>query len=322
MRFLSLCLLCIMLFLHGCGSEIERSNVIGEKAYTVTDARGRQLDFKEKPCRIVSTYVYGDEILLDLVEHERIIGLSKWVHDPDLALGCKKAEDVPGIVENNTESILKLKPDLILLPDNVKEDYLASLEEVGQKIYVYKAASRVQQIPGVVRSIGQAVGEREQAELVVKQMEHSLMKTKEKVAKLSPEKKQSALLFLRFGAIGGEGSIFHDTMALAGIEDCYQRGRNLSENQGGMSGVLSKEEVVKANPSLILFSSWSQEGAYKDSRQQIEEMCNDPAFADVEAIRDRNIVVIPQGYVNCLSQNVSLAVEGLYKAVYESNLHN
>lgn len=46
--------------LGGCMSDAPQSG----DGYTVTDARGKMLHIKEKPKRIISTYIFADEILL------------------------------------------------------------------------------------------------------------------------------------------------------------------------------------------------------------------------------------------------------------------
>ena len=317
MKPLYLLLICFCFFLCGCSTYQQDDEVDKNVAYSVVDARGKHIEFRCKPTRIISTYVYGDEILLDLVDHKRIAGLSQWVHDPGLSLGSERARDVKVIVENNIESLISLNPDLILLPSTTKLDYVESLEEVDQKVYLYQAASRAQHIPDMIKSIGAAVGEQKQANKIIENMQERLARVEKKVARIPQSKRENALLFLRFGAIGGKGSIFNDTMTMAGIEDCYHRARSEEDTKPGVSRILSKEEAVKANPSTIILSSWSQAGAYHNSEQLIAEMYNDPAYADVEAIKNKNVIVIPQGYVNCLSQNIALGVEKLYEAVYE-----
>lgn len=57
--------------LGGCMSDAPQSG----DGYTVTDARGKTLHIKEKPKRIISTYIFADEILLDLVSHDRIVAM-------------------------------------------------------------------------------------------------------------------------------------------------------------------------------------------------------------------------------------------------------
>lgn len=255
-------------------------------------------------------------MLLGLVDHKRIAGLSKWVHDEDLAMGAKEAKDVTKIAESNPEAILALKPDLVLLPDSSKPEQISSLEDVGIKVFVYPAASRLSNIPKTIKAIGGAVGETEQAEKLIAEMQKKISAVEAKVKKMQPEDRKKGLLFLRFGAIGGKGIIFNDIMTAAGVEDCYEAARHTIADKPGTSRILSKEEVVKANPDYIIIATWSQGGAYKAGNAQLEELYADPALATVTAVKKKQAIVIPQGYVNCLSQHAADSVELLHEAVY------
>ena len=169
----------------------------------------------------------------------------------------------------------------------------------------------------MITTLGQAVGEPERAAQMNRTLAKRLAAVRKKVDKLPAEARERALLLLRFGAIGGKGCIFNDTMTLAGVIDCYNEVRAVDQTLPGMSRILSKEEAVKANPDIIILGSWSQGGAYANSDQQLAELYNDPAYAEVEAIKNKRVIVIPQSYVNCLSQHIATGVERLYEAVYE-----
>ena len=164
-RYLMCILLLLSVVISGCGKTDKITETAAEtQNYTVHDIRGKKITFAKKPERIASSFVYADEILLDLVDHQKIVGLSKWVHDPGLSMGHKQAEDVPGIVENNLESVIALKPDLFFIADTAKKEYIDSLEDAGIKVYVFKYISRLDEIPDLVKGIGEAVGEKEKAE--------------------------------------------------------------------------------------------------------------------------------------------------------------
>ena len=168
-RYLMCILLLLSVVISGCGKTDKITETAAEtQNYTVHDIRGKKITFAKKPERIASSFVYADEILLDLVDHQKIVGLSKWVHDPGLSMGHKQAEDVPGIVENNLESVIALKPDLFFIADTAKKEYIDSLEDAGIKVYVFKYISRLDEIPDLVKGIGEAVGEKEKAETLIK----------------------------------------------------------------------------------------------------------------------------------------------------------
>ena len=172
--FLVLTVLTVV-YCSGCAGTVDKQNDAAKKqSYVVQDVRGKKMSFESKPQKIISLYVYGDEVLLGLVDHKRIAGLSKWVHDEDLAMGAKEAKDVPQIAESNPEAILALKPDLVLLPDSSKPEQISSLEDVGIKVFVYPAASRLSNIPKTIKAIGGAVGEPEQAEKLIAEMQKKI----------------------------------------------------------------------------------------------------------------------------------------------------
>ena len=309
-------ILCVcMTMTSGCSREtrqpMERQTA---SQYTVRDSRGKIVSFSEKPQRIVSCFVFADEIILDLVDHKRIAGLSKWVHDPGLSSSIEQAKDVPGIAELNMESIISLSPDVVILADNVGADFVASLEDAGLTVYVFRGIFRIHEVAPLVVELAKVVGEPARGEALVQQMKARLASLAEKTASISPEQRTSALIFLRFGAIGGAGSIYNDSLTAIGLRDSYTQVRQIIMPDTSM--MLSKEEVVKANPEWLIMGSWTMGGKYKNSDKQLADFYDDPAYATVEAIKNRRAIIVPQRYVNCLSHHVGEVLEELYPAIY------
>ncbi len=269
--------------------------------YKVTDTRGKEISFSQKPRRIVCTYVFADEILLGLVSHDRIAGLDRWVHDPELSSAVAEASDVKTIVENNTESIVKVKPDLVLLPSYVKPEMIASLEDIGLTVYVYQDRRRLYEIPDMIRSMAAAVGEKEKGEELVGILQNDLATLKKMKKPGNP--KEKALMFMRFGGYGGKGTIYNDVLTELGFNDCYNDVRKKTSTGQNLNGILSKEEVVKANPDIFLMALWTQGGAYDNSQKQLQEMYEDPAFATVNAVKNRRAYIFPQRFINSLSHH-------------------
>ena len=78
--FLVLAIILAVLSFSGCKNENANSTsanaIKTQSSYTVTDDTGVTLQFTEKPKRIVSYSISTDEILMALVEPERIAALS------------------------------------------------------------------------------------------------------------------------------------------------------------------------------------------------------------------------------------------------------
>lgn len=66
----------MLVFSVGCGNNNAKNNTTG-KAYVVEDARGKKIEFDKPPSRIMSMYPGSDEILVNMVEPNRILALSK-----------------------------------------------------------------------------------------------------------------------------------------------------------------------------------------------------------------------------------------------------
>ncbi len=308
--------------LSGCSST-QKKQVAGntpkgqQGGYTVKDARGKELVFAQKPQRIVSGFVFADEVVLGLVEHSRIAGMDKWVHDAELSSASKEAEDVKTIIEMNTESIASVHPDLVLMPNTMRPELLDALEDMKIRVYVYQNARLLKDIPDMITSIAAAVGEPERGKERVAELQKDLETVKNMKKPGNP--KEKALLFLRFGAIGGKGTIYNDVLTTMGFYDCYNEVRKVSAIAQKTSSILSKEEVVKANPDLFLMALWTQGQAYKDSYAQLQEIYEDPAYTTVNAVKNRRAYIFPQRYVNSLSHHAGKNMIELAKLLEQRN---
>lgn len=318
-KILSVCLLLVFLFSgSGCGSVGQnRSEGSSVTAYSVTDSRGKNILFENKPQRIVCVHVFADEILLDLVDTKRIAGLSKWVRDPGLSSSVEKAKQVVGVAELNMESIIGLAPDLVIVANNNGADFVSSLEAAGMRVYVFRGIFQINEIAPLVLELAKVVGEPERGQSLVRRMNEKLETLAAKYRNAPLEKRESALIFLRFGAIGGMGSIYHDSLVAIGLQDSYDKVRIVKKADTSM--ILSKEEVVKANPDLMVMGSWTMDGKYKNSEEQLEEYYGDPAYAPISAIKNRRVVIVPQRFVNCLSHHIGDALEQLALAVHKNS---
>jgi len=315
-KLFNLVILIVAFIISGCSlQKLPQNSSMEPLAYTVTDSRGVKITFANNPNRIVSSAVFADEILLDLVEHTRIVGISKWTRDPGLSSDTESTKDVKNDVELNTEGILKLNPDLVILPDSSKPEFIASLEDIGLKVYVYKSIAGLKEIPGFVREIAIAVNEKEKGEKLIFNMNNKLKKVEEKAkAEKNGREKEKAILFLRFGAIGGEGTVYHDVIEAVGYIDSYNFVRK--EAKPGASRILSKEEVILANPDIIILGEWSPTNDYKIGQEQLAEIYQDPAYKTLNAVKNKKAFIISQSLVNCLSHHAGDNVEKLYSIIH------
>lgn len=80
--------------------------------------------------RIVSLNTVADHLLLELVEPERLVGVTTYTKD-DHPLGWKFS-DLPGVAKSkDLETVLNLRPDLVIASKFAAEEFMARLREAG-----------------------------------------------------------------------------------------------------------------------------------------------------------------------------------------------
>ena len=162
-----------VLFMAGCGksSEIE-TPASGRGGYSVVDATKTRLDFEHKPQRIVSLGLSADEVLLDMVEPDRIAALTYLADDAGISPAADKAVRVKGRVQSGSlESVLAQKPDLVLVPNWTDLNFVELLRGAGVNVYVYKTPTTVKEIKQTICELSNVVDERVAGGKIVAGME-------------------------------------------------------------------------------------------------------------------------------------------------------
>lgn len=97
----------------GCGNDKSENN--GTRV--VKDAKGYEVKVPVHPMRIVSFSISCDEILLGLVEPERIASVSYLCDDAGISHVVEKSKAVKERIKGtpSVERIMALKPDLVIL---------------------------------------------------------------------------------------------------------------------------------------------------------------------------------------------------------------
>ena len=176
-KFITLILLVVILALAGCGgNDADNSKSNLKTAYSIVDSRGKRISFDKKPERIISLHVSTDEILLDMVDSGRILSVSKGGRERALSHVVDKAKAVNKTTEENIEFMLANKPDLVIIRENFKKDFIDALESSDIKTVVIKNPKRVDDIPDYIMQVAKAVGEEEKGEELIKTFKSRLAK--------------------------------------------------------------------------------------------------------------------------------------------------
>jgi iron complex transport system substrate-binding protein len=195
-----------------------------------------------KPQRIVSLSLCTDQVLLMLVEPERIASVSNLASDPVYSYMWQQAQ---GLRQHSglAEEIVPLKPDLIIGSIYSRGNTHQMLNQLGMPVSQFSSPVTLSEVETFTRSIAEAVGETERAERVIKQMHAEIAKAQALIKDLDAE---VAISYGPNGFTAGKKTLKNEVFELAG----YQ---NLAANLGiEYYGNLSVEQLLAAKPDVIV----------------------------------------------------------------------
>lgn len=308
-------IICLIILTSACGNKKVKDKEINvdENLYTVVDSSGYKLVFKEKPQRIVSLDASVDEVIMDLVSADRVIAVSYYADDPGISNCVEKVKNVPFRFHGNSvESLLVMKPDLLIVADWVDKSKIKTFRDMGVKVYVYKTPVSIEEVKKFIENVGKAVGASKKSKKIIDKMDNKINEIKNKLKNIKKRDMKRVLQVRSTGVYYRPKSSINDILKLAKVKMAadelnYKKPSNLS-----------KEVVVKLNPDIFYTVDWNYDGKHNINKE-IEDIFSDPAYQDVKAIKNKAIYPLPGAHILTLSQYIVYGVEDVAKFAYPEN---
>lgn len=308
-----LCICFSLLFLTGCGSEVDKKAlpyIKSEKAYMgLVDTDGKEIKNLPRPCRIVSLTIRSDEILMELAERKTIVALSKWADDPVASNVAGEAKQIPLRALPSEEMILGMKPDLVIASQSQPYDLIYRLRSLGIPVYVCPLAHSINDTEKLILDLGKLLHREAKAQQMVNRMEDVVQEFAQKAATIPEDKRVTVYRFTVSGGNGGKNTYYDDVCQKAGVKNAAAqmvfRGTQL----------LPKEQVLQMNPDVIFLPTWDWSGKL-DLAAYKRDIVEDPALQTVNAIRNKRLYVIPDTHMLCSSQYMVECIRDIYEACY------
>jgi iron complex transport system substrate-binding protein len=271
---------------------------------TLIDAGGEEIVIQKRPERIASVTLGTDEILLSLVEKNRLIAVTEISTDPGISNVAGQTDDIPNKIQKaNAEQIIALKPDLVFVASYTSEDVVKQLKDAGLTVFKFQFFDSIDRMKENVITIGKTVGELEKAERIVADMDARLASISEKVEKIKD--RPTVLYYTPHGYTAGKGTTIDDIIMKAG-------GKNLAAEVGIESWKeLSLEKVVEMNPDIILLSAWNPK-----KPNFIDELRKNPALENVEAVKSNRVYAVSGAHITTVSQYIVDGVEDVFEVIH------
>lgn len=258
------------------------------EARTVTDSAGRTV---EVPDRITRVFAAGPpaSILLYMLAPQKMTG---WPNPPkpeERPFIAPAYRDLPALGRltgrggtANLETVLKIKPDLILDFGSTRATFVSLADNVQAqtRIPYVLIDGRLEATPKALRLLGRILGVEPRAETLARYVEATFARIDKVLATVPVDKRPR--VYLARGPDGLEtgltGSINTEIIERAG-------GRNVADGGGRRRGLVraSIEQVIAANPDTIL--TWDP--------TFFRAVWNDPLWANIEAVKRKRVFLSP-----------------------------
>lgn len=194
------------------------------------------------PQRIVSINLCTDQLVVDLVERERIAGLSRLAADPVLSAVADRVEGLR-LLRGRAEEVLALKPDVVLTTAYSTPEVVALLRRLGVRVVVIDMASDLDGIRKAIRTVAEAVGGEARGEELIASFDRRI----EAAAPRSTHR-PTALAYQINSLTSAPGGLMDAALKAAGF-------RNVAGVRPlGPAGRLPLESLVAHPPDLVVLA--------------------------------------------------------------------
>jgi iron complex transport system substrate-binding protein len=321
-QLLGVLILTVMLLLGvrgfaGGHTEVQGGEVPGRQYQSgsypleIADDTGKTVRLQSRPQRIISLTSFTDDILVDLVEHRRLIGVTTFAEDPTVSNVVDKISDIPNRLTVNVEVILSLQPDLVFVANWSEADKVTQLRDADIPVYLIATALTVPAIQEKIRTVGLLVDARQQAEAIIEQMNKRLAEVEGAVSSIPEDERLTVMDYATWGSAQGDGSSWDEVIRLAGLVNSV--GELASDEWGQVP--LSKEKILELDPDLLVLPGWVY-GDPGGADAFFNQVLEDPALQGLSAVREGRVYQMPGGLKAATSQYIVDAVEYLARLAY------
>jgi iron complex transport system substrate-binding protein len=262
------------------------------------DDLGRRIYLARPPARIISLAPSVTEMLFALGAGESVVGVTEFCDYPPEAQSKPKV----GYARPNLESLVALRPDLILAPqDFLQPDILTKLDELKIAVFVLQATS-IEDVITQANTMGRMLERVSTANDVVGFMRQQLSEIKARVS-TAPRRRVLYVLNSEPLITVGPGSFIHQMLELAG-------GANVAAASEVPYPRLNMEEVLKRDPEILLFPVGQAE-TVTDQEQQTWQR-----WTTLTAVKEHRFANVPTDLVNRPGPRITEGLHALAQAIH------
>jgi iron complex transport system substrate-binding protein len=235
------------LILPGCqpkSSEITSTAAV--KPIILTDGLGRSITLANPAQRIISLSPPLTEMLFAVGAGGQMVGRDSY---SDYPAEAKNITDVGWTYgKYSLETVVNLKPDLVLAGEITTPEMVTSLENLGIKVFYLKNPLNLDENYSMLKNIGAISGHSSEADKLVKNLQQRALTLQEKLAKVTSRPTvfyENDATYPSKPYTPGPGTLYTNLISLAG-------GENIGAKLTSTWAQISLEQLLVDNPTFIL----------------------------------------------------------------------
>ena len=263
----------------------------------LTDGTGRAVA-PTPAVRVVSLTVMTDEFLSELLPPERILAYSRSVDDPRISNAVEAAKRVKTRIWLDLETLIALKPDLIVAADWSDGADLDFLRGRGFAVYTVKTPERWSEVRDAIGGLGEVLHRSDAARALLGRLdgeERALAAVRDSIVR--------PVSILQFDGTSSmaRGTLWNDMVSMAGLVNAAA---GLGADRYGFAP-LSHELLFKLDPDWLVLSP-----------STAASLRGDPLYSRLRAVRAGHLLELSDAVTTTTSQAALKAAEILQHAAY------
>lgn len=268
------------------------------------DGLGRSVTLDQPAQKIISIAPSNTEILYAIGAGSQLVGRDEFSDYPS------EAKELPsvggGFGALDTETMVALKPDLVLASQLTPAEQVEAIEKLGLKVYFLANPVDIESMLENLRIIGKITGRGTQAETLIESLQNRIAAVDEKLTGLQ----NRPLVFYQLDSTdpnapwtAGPGSFIDTLISRAG-------GRNLGSELSDAYAQLSIEQLLIDQPEMIIVGDYTWGGV------TAEAVMARAGWAGLEAIKQSQVFVFDDNLVSRPGPRMVDGLEAMVKLLH------
>jgi len=250
--------------------------------------------------RVVSQTVGTDDLLLALADPAQIAALSNFGRDHAFSLKASEAAAYPMLKSSDAESVMRFRPDLVLVASYTEAPTLALLRRAGVELIMVERFESLEDVYANIRTIGAALGHSDRAEALVRTTQRRVVELARTLEGVKPVR---VLAVSTYPFTSGLHTTFQDLCDHAGAI-------NVAAEAGLVGHASTPEEKLLAwNPEVLIASS----GEGPDLLARLRRM---PAYRHLPALEAGRVVLLHGALMGSVTHHRVAAFEELARKLH------